>query len=65
MFRVGWREEEEEGQKESRGRNEGGREGKMCYCRDQHVCKRCGLSVKGCRKTMPCVQTYAHTMNTI
>ena len=26
MFRLGWREEEEEGQKESRGRNEGGRE---------------------------------------
>ena len=36
MFRVGWREEEEE-EEESRGRNEGGREGEMCYCRDKHV----------------------------
>ena len=56
MFRLGWSGEEEEkkeGQEESRGRNEGGREGEIFIMNIETV----AAPVEGCRKTTPCKHT--------
>ena len=61
-FKLGWREEEEgweEGQKESRGRNEGGRN--LLFYNISRLNGKCGSTSK---KTMPYVQKYEHTLST-